>query len=97
MVNTPLLGAERLQLSFTVVDDPNRRAEAQLHRSFSDDQCVLRIVHAAAHYRIDIHVELGMFRQELQLLIKHLEALLRNLVRCDVIDRDLQPLQSRSV
>ncbi len=68
LVNTPLLVAEWLQLSFPVVDDPNRRAEAQLHRSLSNDQCVLRIAHAAAHYRVDIHVELGMFRQKLQLV-----------------------------
>ena len=57
----------------------------------------LRIVDAAAHHGIDVHVKIGVLGQQLQLLVEHLQALLRNLVRHDVVDRDLQVLEAGAI
>ena len=42
-------------------------------------------------------MELGVFGQQLQLAVEHLQALLRNLVRHDVVDGDLQVLEAGAV
>src|SRR5262245_66281864 len=48
---------ERLQQAVAVVNDPERRREAQLARAQVDVPRVLRIFHAAADDRIDVDVE----------------------------------------
>src|SRR3954447_13032338 len=52
---------------------------------------------ASAYHAIDIHVKLGVFGEKLELLVQHLQALLRNLVRQDIVDRDLQVFQAGAI
>ncbi len=48
-------------------------------------------------HRIDVHVEVGMFGEQLQFLVQNLQAFLRDFVRSHVVDRNLQPLQAGPV
>ena len=89
--------AERLQLSLAVVQDAHRAGEAQFLRAARHGQRVLRIFHAAAQHRIDVHLKHGVLGQQLQFLIEHLEAFLRDFVRHRVVDADLQIFESRAV
>ncbi len=57
----------------------------------------MRITNAATDHRIDVDVEVRVLGEQFQLLIQHLQAFLRNIVRRDVVDGDLQPLQSGAV
>ena len=63
----------------------------------ADHLRVLRVVNAAAHDAVDVDVKLGVLGQELQLLVQHLQALFRDFVGHDVVDRDLQVLQAGAV
>jgi hypothetical protein len=78
-----------------VVNDSDGRAEAQFQRALADGERVLRMAHSAADHGIDVHVKLGVFGQQLQFPVEHLQALLGNLVGIHVVDRNLQPLQAR--
>ena len=80
-----------------VVNDSDGRAETQFDGALADGERVLRIRNAAADHRIDVHVKLGVFGQQLQLLVEYLQALLRNFVGIHVVDGDLQPLEARAV
>src|SRR6266496_4796344 len=54
-------------------------------------------MHPAADYRVDIHVKIGILSQHLQFFVEDFQALLRNVVRIDVVDRNLQPLKAGAV
>src|SRR5262249_9409792 len=84
-------------LAITVVNNADRRGESQLQRAFADRERIVRVADAAAHYRVDVYVKLRVFGQQLQLLVEHLEALLRYLVGHDVVDRDLEMFQPGTV
>ena len=88
---------KRLQLTGTVVDDSERCGKTQLLRHVRDQQGVLRRLDPAADHGIDVHVEFGVFGEELELLAQNLQALDRNLVRLHVIDADLQMVEPRVV
>ena len=62
-----------------------------------DDQSFVRICHAAADDRIDIYLEFCVVAQVDELGIEHLEALFRNVVGRDVVDRYLQIIEARFV
>ena len=47
----------------------------------------------AAQHRVDVDVKKGVLGQHLQLLVEHLQALLRHVVRHDVVDADLHVIQ----
>ncbi len=79
------------------MNDSDGGGETQAQRALADGERVLRIADAAADHRIDIHVEVGMLGEQLQLLVQHLQALLRDLVRSNVVDRNLQPFQPGAV
>jgi hypothetical protein len=49
------------------------------------------------YYRVDVHGKLRVLGQQLQFLVQHLQALLRNFVRLHVVDADLQVFQPRAV
>ena len=85
---------ERLQAAAAVVDDADRRREAQLARATVDRPRVLGILDAAAEHRVDVDVERGVFRHPLQLLVEQPQALLRDFVRLDVVDADLQEVEA---
>jgi len=54
----------------------------------------MRIVNAAADDRIDVDMEVSVFGQQLQFLVKHLQRLLRNVVRHHVVDTDLKMVET---
>jgi len=97
VIDAAFLFAQRLQLPVAIVNDADRRCEAQLDRTLSDYQRVLRMRDPAANHRVDIHMEVGMLGQELQFLVQDLQALLRDVVGVYVVDGNLQPLEAGAV
>ena len=85
--------AERLQLAVAIVNDADGGGESEFDGALADDQGVVRIVNAAADHGVDVDVKVGVLGQHLQLLVEHLEALLRHVVGHDVVDRDLQVIE----
>ncbi len=78
-----------------IVNDPDRGGEAQLQRALAHHQRVFGIVNAAAQHRVDVHVKQRVLGQDLQLLVEHLQALLRHVVRHHVVDADLHVIEAR--
>ena len=63
----------------------------------ADDQRVVGIAEAAAHHRVDVDVKLGVLGQHLELLVEHLQALLRDVVGIQVVDGDLHVVEAGAV
>ena len=97
LVDALFFFGQRLQLPAAVVDDSDGRAETERQGALADGERVLRITHATAHHGIDVHVEVRVFGQKLQLLVENFEALLGNLVGSDVINRNLKPFEAGPV
>ena len=76
---------------------PTVEVKPEFQRALADHQRVLGRVNAAADHRVDIHVKIGVFGQQLQFPVEHLQALLGDRVRHDVVDRDLQVLQPGAI
>src|SRR5579883_3390610 len=89
--------AERLQLAFAVVNDPDRGGEPEFDRALAHHQGVPRVLDTAPHHGVDVHVKIRMLGQNHELLVERFEALFRDLVRHDVVDADLQVLEAGSV
>src|SRR5438270_2902633 len=64
-IDRALLRAERLKLTVAIVNNANRRSEAQFNGPPAYCQRVLWIADAASHHGVDVHVELGVFSQQL--------------------------------
>ena len=60
-------------------------------------QRIFRVANAAAEHRIDIHVKLGVLRQQLELLVQHLQALFGDVIRLHIVDADLQIFEARAI
>ena len=88
---------QRLELAVAVVDDADGRLEPQLQRPLADHQRVVGVFEAAADHGVDVHVELGVLGQHLQLFVEDLEALLRDFVGLEVIDGDLHVVEAGAV
>ena len=88
-----LFRSEGLEQAGSVVDDANRGRETELRRPLIDRPRVIGVLDAAADHRVDVDVEVGVFGQPLELLVEEAEALLRDLVRLDVVDADLEVVQ----
>src|SRR4029077_18731277 len=97
MVDAALFSTQGLQLAAAVVDDADGRAETEFDGALADGEGILRIRDAAPYYRVDVHVKLGMFGEQLQLLVENLQAFFRNFVGIYVVDGDLQPFESGAV
>ncbi len=97
VIDAALFLAQRLQLPAAVVNDSDRRSESEFYGALADHEGILRMGNAAAHDRIDVHMKVGVLGQQLQLAIENFQAFLRDLVRIDVVDRNLQPLQSGAI
>src|ERR1017187_255648 len=69
----------------------------RIQRPLADRESVPRSVNAAPDHRVDVHVKFGVLRQQQQFPVEHLQALLRNGVRQDIVDGDLQMLQAGAV
>ena len=76
------------------MDDADGGGEAQFQRAASDDQGVVRIVDAASDHGVDVYVEISVFGQHLQFLVEDLQALLRYVIRLDVVDGDLHVIEA---
>jgi hypothetical protein len=95
--NFLLVGCQRLELPAMVVQHAYGAGEAQLERAPGHGQRIDGIFHAAPKHRVDVHLKLSVFRQQHQLLVQHLEAFLRDLIRHGVVDADLQVKQAGAV
>src|SRR3989442_13996546 len=97
LVHALLVGVERRYLSRSVVSEPDRRAEAKGQRASGDLQRIGRNPGSGADHGIDVHVELGVRGEPPKLLLEDLEALVRDRVRDDVVDTDLQPVEPGAI
>ena len=97
VVDTALFFAQRLQLTAAVVNNPNGRTESECDGTLADGERVLRITNAAADHGIDVHMKVGVFGQQFELAVENFQAFLRDVVGIDVVDGDLQPLESGAV
>ena len=79
------------------MNDADGRGESQAERAFADGERILRIFYAAANHGVDVHVKVGVLGQVLQFLVENFEALFRNVVGGDVINRNLQPFEAGAV
>src|ERR1035441_6958711 len=86
-----------MELSVAIVNDADGGGESQFQRPPADHQGILGGVNAAADHRVDVDVKIGVFRQQEQFAVEHLQALLGNGVRHDVVDGDLQMLQAGAI
>src|SRR5581483_6436695 len=64
-----LFAAQRLQLAISIVDDADGGSKAQLNRTTTNRQRILGILNAAANHGVDVHMEVGILREPLQLLV----------------------------
>src|SRR5215467_3733394 len=60
VINASLFVTERLQLPAAIVNDPNRRCEAQFDRTLADYKRVLRMWNPSAHHGVDVHMKVGI-------------------------------------
>src|SRR5712691_10673048 len=96
-IDATLFFAQRLQLAAAVVNDADGRTESEGDGAFADGERVLRITNAAADHGIDVHMKVGVFGQQFELAVENFQAFLRDVVGIDVVDGDLQPLESGAV
>ena len=76
---------------------PTVVVEFQLQGPAGDRQGIFGMRHAAAENGIDVDIKLRVLRQPLKFPVEHLQALLGNLIRVYVVDRDLQVFQAGAV
>src|SRR5215213_11522845 len=88
---------KRLEGPHPVVNYPERAGKAELPCASAHYEGVFRALDSAADHRIDVYLELGQLAQPPELLIDHLEALLRHVVGRDVVHADLQVFQPHIV
>src|SRR3954465_10730171 len=79
------------------MDDAAGRGEAKVYGTMSDDERVFRIACARADHRVDVYVEVGVFLQELQLLVEDFEAFHGDFVGLHVVDGYLQVVEAGGV
>src|SRR5579863_6666787 len=97
VVDPALFATQRLQLATSVMNDSDGGTETEFDGAFADGERILRIRNATAHHGIDIHMKFGVLGQPLQFLVENFQALLRNIVGIDVVDGNLQPLESGAI
>ena len=79
------------------MDDSKRARKTKLKRSIGNRHGILGILDASANDGIDIDREFGELGEVLEFLIQHLQTLHGNVIGLNVIDADLQVLESRFV
>lgn len=85
---------ERLHRAAAVVNDPEGAGESQLHGAVRDRLRIFRIANTSADDRVDIDGELSAVREVLEFLIEDLQTFQRHIVGLNVVDADLQMLES---
>src|SRR5687767_6611025 len=72
------------------MNDSDRAGESESYGSSRDGYRVFRVADTAADHRVDVYGKLGMLGKKLQLLVEHLKAFHRDVIRLDVVDADLK-------
>src|SRR5580692_9575454 len=70
VVDPPLFVVQRLYLAAAVVNNSDRRTEAECDSALANGQRVLRVRNSASDHGVDVHMKLGVLGQQLQLLIE---------------------------
>ena len=94
LVDLQLALPQRLELAAAIVEDAHRAREPELTRPPGHRQRVLGVLDARTHHRVDVHAELRLLGQPLQLGLQQAEALHRDLVRLHVVDADLEEVEA---
>lgn len=89
--------AEGLELARAVVDDADGRGESQTQGPLADRQRISGIGYATTDDGVDVDMEVCMLCQHLKLRIEDFEAFLRNVIRHDVVDRNLHVVEAGAV
>src|SRR5207244_12186595 len=95
--NVSLFLLDRQELSVAVMNDADRRGKPERGGTPRNDERVARTAHATAHDHVNRDVEFRALREVLELLIQHLQTLLRDLVQQNVIDADLQMVEACTI
>src|SRR5215472_6751228 len=85
------------QLAAAIVNNSDRGRESKLLGSMRNGERIFGIFDSAAQHGIDIHLKFRVLGQDLELLIQHLETLLRDFIGLRVIDADLQVFKSGAI
>jgi len=75
------------------VNDADGGGKPQRNGALGYDQSVVRVANSPANHRVDVHMKVGVPGEQFQLLVEHLQALLRYFVRIHVVDADLQMIE----
>ena len=97
VIDTSLLLRERLKLAAMIVQNTDRAGKAEFPGASPDHDRVLRISNSGAQHGVDGDSELGVLREPFEFPVKHTQALFRNVVRGNVVDADLQIIQSGAI
>jgi len=89
-INIALFDIEGLELPAAVMNNSDGRGEAKRERTTADRQGVIGIANPTTDHGINVHVKVGVFRQQLQFFIQHLQAFFGDIVRHYVINTDLK-------
>ena len=95
--NFALVRCKRLKLAVAVVNDANRRGKSQFDGATRDGEGVLGMMDVTAQHGIDVDVKIGVFGEQLQLLVEDFQAFLRDFVGLRVVDADLQEFEAGGV
>src|SRR5713226_954302 len=76
------------------MDDADGGGKAQLYGATAHFERIFRIADTASDHRVNVDVKYGVLGQKLKLLIQHFEALFRDVIGGDVIDRNLQVFEA---
>src|SRR5213080_2635212 len=79
------------------MDYADSAVEAELHRATGDLQRILSIADRTAQHGVDIDIKFCMHPKPLKFLIQHLQALFRDFIGIDVVDADLQVVETGAV
>jgi len=88
---------ERLKLAALIVQNTDGAGEPEFPGTSSDHDRVVRTANAPAQHGVDSDSELSVSSEPFELPVKHAQALFRNVVGCNVVDADLQIIESRAV
>jgi len=79
------------------MQDSHSTGESKTTRSPGYFESILRALNVAAEYGVDSDVELRILSEPLKLAIEHLQALLRDFIRSDIVDADLKVVKPGTI
>ena len=80
-----------------VVDDADSGGKPQRGGMPRDHERIIRTADGTADDHIDREIKFGVSREPLELLIQHIQAFLRHLIRHDIVNTDLQMIEARAI